>query len=116
VDVRRGSPTFGRWIGQILTADDFRQVFVPAGFAHGFCVLSDAADVMYKCTDFYDAGGESGLPWDDAALAIPWPVTDPLLSPRDRRHSPFSPDRWDFPEWAAGRLLWPDREASDRSG
>jgi dTDP-4-dehydrorhamnose 3,5-epimerase len=86
VDVRRGSPTFGRWVGVILTADNFKQIYVPAGFAHGFAVVSPAAQVEYKTTDFYDPGGELGIAWNDAALAISWPVADPILSPRDRRH------------------------------
>jgi dTDP-4-dehydrorhamnose 3,5-epimerase len=99
VDIRRGSPTFGRWVGIRITASDFRDVFIPEGFAHGFCVLSDWADVLYKCTDFYDPGGESGLMWNDPAMAIEWPIALPLLSPRDAIHPPFAPDRPDFPLW-----------------
>jgi dTDP-4-dehydrorhamnose 3,5-epimerase len=86
VDVRRGSPTFGRFVGVTLSADDFRQFYVPPGFAHGFCVTSAWAQVEYKCTDFYDPPGEIGIAWDDPDLAIPWPVAHPLLSDRDRRH------------------------------
>ena len=86
VDVRRGSPTFGRFAGVRLGAERFTQVYVPPGFAHGFCVLSATAQVVYKCTDLYDPADEIGIAWNDPALAIPWPVTEPLLSPRDSRH------------------------------
>jgi dTDP-4-dehydrorhamnose 3,5-epimerase len=86
VDVRRGSPTFGHSVGVVLSAENFRQCYIPAGFAHGFCVLTELADVEYKCGAFYDPADEIGIAWNDPALAIPWPVTDPLLSPRDQRH------------------------------
>jgi dTDP-4-dehydrorhamnose 3,5-epimerase len=86
VDVRRGSPTFGRWVAVTLTADNFKQCYIPPGFAHGFCVLSPVAQVEYKCTDVYDAAGEVGIAWNDPALAITWPIADPLLSPRDQQH------------------------------
>src|SRR5688572_16927734 len=84
VDVRRGSPTFGRWVGVVLTADNFRQCYIPEGFAHGFCVLTGEAQVAYKCSAVYDPADEFGIAWNDPALAIQWPVTDPLLSARDR--------------------------------
>jgi dTDP-4-dehydrorhamnose 3,5-epimerase len=96
VDIRRGSPTFGRWIGVNLSADDFRQLYVPVGFAHGFCVLSATAQIEYKCSDYYDPAGEAGLPWDDPTLGIEWPVQDPILSPRDAQHPRFAPDRSDL--------------------
>jgi dTDP-4-dehydrorhamnose 3,5-epimerase len=83
VDIRPGSPTFGKWTGAKLSADDFRQMFVPPGFAHGFCVLSDFAEVAYKCTDFYDRSDEIGLLWNDPAVGIAWPIRDPLLSDKD---------------------------------
>jgi dTDP-4-dehydrorhamnose 3,5-epimerase len=86
VDVRRGSPTFGRWVSVTLSADNFLQCFVPEGFAHGFCVLSETAQVEYKCTALYDAGGEIGIAWNDPSIGILWPVTQPILSPRDRQH------------------------------
>jgi len=86
VDVRRGSPTFGQWAGSVLTAENFKQMYVPPGFAHGFCVVSAAAQVEYKCTDFYDPEGELGIAWNDPQLAIAWPVMEPLLSQRDARH------------------------------
>lgn len=86
VDVRRGSPTFGRWVGARLSAESFRQYYIPQGFAHGFSVLSPFADVEYKCTDVYDPAGQLGIAWDDPELAISWGVTEPILSERDRRH------------------------------
>jgi dTDP-4-dehydrorhamnose 3,5-epimerase len=86
VDVRRGSPTFARWVSVTLSADSLRQCYVPPGFAHGFCVVSPIAQLEYKCTDLYDPGSEIGIAWNDPALGIRWPVTDPILSPRDSRH------------------------------
>jgi dTDP-4-dehydrorhamnose 3,5-epimerase len=86
VDVRRGSPTFGRWVGVNLDAESFKQVYVPPGFAHGFCVVSGAAQVEYKCTDVYDPSSEVGIAWNDPDLSISWPLADPILSVRDRQH------------------------------
>jgi dTDP-4-dehydrorhamnose 3,5-epimerase len=86
VDVRRGSPTFGRFVAVTLTADNFRQCYIPRGFAHGFCVVSPTAQVEYKCTDLYDPSSEIGIAWNDPAIAIPWPIPEPLLSARDSRH------------------------------
>jgi len=85
VDIRRGSPHFGHWTGFHLSGDNKRQVFISAGFAHGFCVLSEAADVVYKCSDFYAPDDEGGILWSDPALAIDWPVEKPLLSDKDSR-------------------------------
>ena len=84
VDIRRGSPTFHRWVGVRLSADNFRQIYVPPGFAHGFCVLSEVADVEYKCTELYDPVDEFGVLWNDPELGISWPVHEPLLSEKDR--------------------------------
>ncbi len=86
VDVRPDSPTFGQWTSTMLTAENFKQFFIPPGFAHGFCVLSDVAQVEYKCTAVYNREGERGLIWNDPEVAIAWPLTDPILSDRDRRH------------------------------
>jgi dTDP-4-dehydrorhamnose 3,5-epimerase len=86
VDVRRGSPTFGKWVGVTLSAENFKQCYVPKGFAHGFAVVSGAAQVEYKCTDVYDAASEIGIAWNDPAIGIAWPVSAPVLSDRDRRH------------------------------
>jgi len=85
VDVRRGSPTFGKWVGAILSAENGRQLFVPAGFAHGFCVLSDVADFTYKCSDVYVPEDEVTVLWNDPAIGIQWPIAEPLLSPRDAK-------------------------------
>ena len=86
VDVRRGSPTFGEWVGVILSGEGHRQYYIPEGFAHGFSVLSDVAEVEYKCTDVYDPAGQIGLAWNDPTLAIAWGVDVPILSERDRRN------------------------------
>jgi dTDP-4-dehydrorhamnose 3,5-epimerase len=90
VDVRVGSPTFGRWVGVTLSAANFRQCYVPPGFAHGFAVVSPVAQVEYKCTDVYDPGGELGIAWNDPAIGIHWPIADPLLSARDMQHPPLA--------------------------
>ena len=86
VDVRRGSPTFGKWVAITLSGDNFRQCYIPPGFAHGFCVVTPIAQVEYKCTDLYDPASELGIAWNDPALGIPWPVREPLLSGRDQQH------------------------------
>ncbi|WP_309888747.1 dTDP-4-dehydrorhamnose 3,5-epimerase [Archangium sp.] len=97
VDIRRGSPTFGKWVGVELSADNRRQLWVPAGFAHGFCVLSESADFHYKCTELYSPASEHGIAWNDPDLGIPWPVKSPLLSPKDSaaprlKDAPVLPD------------------------
>jgi len=84
VDIRFGSPTFGRWISEILSARNKKQLYVPVGFAHGFCVLSEEAEFLYYCTDYYHPHGERGIIWNDPDLAIPWPASEPLLSAKDR--------------------------------
>lgn len=83
VDIRRGSPTFGHWFGCFLSAENRQQLFVPAGLAHGFCVISETALFCYKCTDFYSPSTEFSLRWNDPAIGIQWPVVDPELSPKD---------------------------------
>jgi dTDP-4-dehydrorhamnose 3,5-epimerase len=85
VDIRRGSPTFGQWAGVMLTAENHRHFWIPEGFAHGFCVVSDYATFSYQCTDLYDAKADGGLRWDDPAIGIDWPVTEPLLSDKDMK-------------------------------
>jgi len=84
VDIRRGSPTFGRWVGVVLSGGNFKQLWVPPGFAHGFCVLSETVHVEYKCTDFYDPKDELAVAWNDPQIGIVWPVPDPILSARDK--------------------------------
>ena len=83
VDVRRGSPTFGRWTGVVLSADNKRHFWIPEGFAHGFVTLSESALFTYVCTDTYDRAADAGIRWNDADLAIDWPVSAPLLSDKD---------------------------------
>jgi dTDP-4-dehydrorhamnose 3,5-epimerase len=84
VDIRQGSPTFGRWVGVTLSARDYQQLYIPEGFAHGFCATSDSATVCYKCTDFYVPQDDRGIRWDDPTLAISWPITEAILSDKDR--------------------------------
>jgi dTDP-4-dehydrorhamnose 3,5-epimerase len=90
VDLRVGSSTFGRWFGTYLSSDNFRQLYVPEGCAHGFCVVSGTALVEYKCTALYDPNDEIGIAFDDPTLAIPWPVDEPTLSARDRGNPPLT--------------------------
>ncbi len=90
VDIRLGSPTFGRWVGEYLSAENGRQIFVPKGFAHGFCVLSETADVVYKCTDFYAPGDEYGILWSDPEVGIDWPCKDVIVSGKDSRNPELS--------------------------
>lgn len=85
LDIRRGSPTFGRWVGMRISGDDFRQLWIPPGFAHGFCVLSDVAHVEYKCTELYDPADEISILWNDPDLGIAWPIRDPIVSAKDNR-------------------------------
>ena len=88
VDIRQDSPTFGKWFGIHISAENHRQLFVPAGYAHGFCVLSEQADIIYKCTDFYAPDDEYGIRWDDPELNINWPLQNPTLSAKDAAY-PF---------------------------
>ena len=85
VDIRPDSPFFGKWVGAELSARNGRQIYIPEGFAHGFVVRSDSADVIYKCTDFYTPGDEHGILWSDPDIGIDWPVTSPVLSEKDRQ-------------------------------
>lgn len=85
VDIRRGSSTFGQWYGVYLSAENHRQLYVPPGFAHGFCVVSESADFLYKCTDFYTPGDEYSIRWNDPQIKIEWPISEPLLSDKDAR-------------------------------
>jgi dTDP-4-dehydrorhamnose 3,5-epimerase len=82
-DIRRGSATYLKWIAVELSAENFRQIYVPPGYAHGICVVSDHAEIEYKCTDYYDADDELRILWNDPSIAIKWPVTTPILSPKD---------------------------------
>ncbi|QNK02734.1 dTDP-4-dehydrorhamnose 3,5-epimerase [Dyella telluris] len=102
VDIRRGSPTFGQWAGVMLTAENHRHFWIPEGFAHGFCVLSEFATFSYQCTDLYDAKADGGVRWNDPAIGIDWPISSPLLSDKDGKApllADVSPDR--LPEYQA---------------
>ena len=83
VDVRAGSPQFGRWFGAELSEENHRMLWIPPGFAHGFCALSDVADLAYKCTAFYDAAADHAVAWNDPEIGIVWPVASPVLSAKD---------------------------------
>jgi len=92
VDIRRSSPTFGRWVGEVVSAENKKLFWVPPGFAHGFLVLSDVAEFQYKCTDYYNPAAERCIAFDDPDLAIDWPVKDParlILSEKDRAGKPL---------------------------
>lgn len=90
VDIRAGSPHFGRWVSVILSAENKQQMLIPRGFAHGFVVLSDTAEFLYKCSDYYHPEDERGVAWDDAELGIPWRTANPILSARDRTYLPLA--------------------------
>lgn len=92
VDIRKGSPTLGKWFGLEVSAQNKKQVWAPAGFARGFCVLSDFAEIQYKCTGIYNNKAESGILWNDPAIGIKWPVSKPILSAKDAGAQTL--DRW----------------------
>lgn len=98
VDCRPNSETFGKWIGVVLSEENKRQFYVPQGFAHGFLVLSDAAEFCYKCTDYYDPSAEGGIPYDDATVGIQWPDCgcEYLLSEKDKHHTPFASQTFEY--------------------
>lgn len=85
VDIRQGSPSFGQWVGVMLSADSKRHFWIPEGFAHGFCVVSDFATFTYQCTSLYDQNADAGILWNDADIGIDWPVSAPLLSEKDTK-------------------------------
>ncbi len=84
VDIRRDSPNFGEWIGEYISAENRNQLYVPPGYAHGFCVVSDVADVVYKCTTLYNVKDDAGIRWNDPQINIDWPIENPLVSEKDR--------------------------------
>lgn len=91
VDIRKGSPYYGRWVGKELSEEQGNMLYIPAGFAHGFLVLSDKADVLYKCTEEYSAQHDRGIIWNDPAISIQWPVNGrPILSAKDKMHPPLA--------------------------
>ena len=83
VDIRIGSPTYGQWLVEVLSGSNHRQIYVPPGFAHGYCVTSKSALFSYKCTDFYNQAAEHGIIWNDPDIGIEWPIAQPVLSPKD---------------------------------
>jgi dTDP-4-dehydrorhamnose 3,5-epimerase len=89
LDIRRSSPTFGNWLGEILSSDNKKQLWIPEGFAHGFLTLSDTAEFLYKTTDFYSKDYEDAIAWDDKAIGIKWPIKEVLLSDKDKRALSF---------------------------
>ena len=101
VDIRRGSPTFGQWVGVTLRENEPRSMWIPPGMAHGFCALSPIADVMYKNTALFDPTDDHGVLWNDARIGIEWPITQPLLSPKDKLYPGLSEDRDDLPTYVA---------------
>ena len=100
VDIRRGSPTFGRWVGVELSAANKRQLYIPPGFAHGYCVPTEESELEYKCSDYFVPEDDRGVAWNDPTIAIEWPVTSPLLSEKDRALAPLAADRTDLPVYA----------------
>ncbi|MEM7479704.1 MAG: dTDP-4-dehydrorhamnose 3,5-epimerase [Acidobacteriota bacterium] len=104
VDIRRDSPTFAQWYGATLSDSNFRQLYIPPGFAHGFCVVSPSAQVEYKCTELYRADDEIGIRWDDPDIAIDWPIEHPVLSAKDR-------DAPTLAEWLDRLPVYPDAAA-----
>src|SRR5580692_10107497 len=89
VDIRKGSPTLGKWFGSEISAESRKQIWAPAGFARGFCTLSDFAEIQYKCTGIYNGKAESGIRWDDPEIGIRWPIADVQLSEKDRKAQTF---------------------------
>jgi dTDP-4-dehydrorhamnose 3,5-epimerase len=102
VDIRRGSPTFGKWVGVVLDDEKKQALWIPPGFAHGFCVVSDEADVAYKATDFYMPSAEKGIRWNDPLLGIEWPIESPTLSDKDLKYAPLTSASPDLPKYAGG--------------
>ncbi len=99
VDIRVGSPNFGRWYGIELNDENLFSLWIPPGFAHGFCALSDVADVIYKCTTLYESAEDRGVAWDDSLIGIEWPVENPVVSARDAKHEGLSENRADLPRY-----------------
>jgi dTDP-4-dehydrorhamnose 3,5-epimerase len=102
VDIRVGSPTFLRWVGKRLSAKNQLQLYIPPGFAHGFCVLSERAQVEYKCTELYDSEDAGTIAWDDPEIGIEWPTAEPLLSDRDRSALRVRAQRGNLPRYRTG--------------
>jgi dTDP-4-dehydrorhamnose 3,5-epimerase len=96
VDIRKGSPTYGKWIGEILSAENKKILYVPVGFAHGFCVISDEAEMLYRCTAEYAPESESGIIWNDPTINIDWPVKNPIIADKDKKMKTLEETENDF--------------------
>jgi dTDP-4-dehydrorhamnose 3,5-epimerase len=114
VDIRKDSPTLGDWVGVECSAENRRQVWAPAGFARGFCVLSEVAEIQYKCTGIYNGQAESGILWNDPAIGIEWPVRDPILSEKDKQARTLAD--WIACPQSNHFVCHPEREAALVSG
>jgi dTDP-4-dehydrorhamnose 3,5-epimerase len=90
VDIRAGSPAFGKWVGVVLSGENHLELYIPPGFAHGYVVRSESADFLYKCSDYYDAADDRGVLWNDPEIGIDWQTESPILSQKDQRYSPLS--------------------------
>ena len=99
VDIQRGSPTYLKWLCFELSAENFRQVFIPPGYAHGICIMSDFAEIEYKCTDFYDPADELRIAWNDPAIGISWPISEPTLSDKDMAAKTVAEQLDSLPVW-----------------
>lgn len=99
VDIRVGSPTFAGWYGAELSDENLASLWIPPGFAHGFCVLSDVADVIYKCTTLYDADDDRGIAWNDPRIGIEWPLSDPVVSGKDAQRGTLPEDGTGLPRY-----------------
>jgi dTDP-4-dehydrorhamnose 3,5-epimerase len=104
VDIQRGSPTWLKWLSFELSAENFRQVYVPPGYAHGICITSPVADFEYQCTDFYNADDEIRIIWNDSSIGIAWPVREPLLSRKDRAAKALADQMDLLPSWPGTEL------------
>jgi dTDP-4-dehydrorhamnose 3,5-epimerase len=102
VDVRKGSPSFGQWYAIELSAENMKQMYIPPGCAHGFCVTSETAAFLYKCTDFYSPKDERGILWNDPALNIAWPITTPILSAKDQAYKTLAEMAAELPIYRSG--------------
>ena len=102
VDIRKGSPFFGKWTAAVLSEENQLQLYIPPGFAHGFCTLSEQADFLYKCTDFYAPGDEYGIAWDDPVIGIEWPALEYALSDKDLANPSLNEAEAHLPQYKAG--------------
>jgi dTDP-4-dehydrorhamnose 3,5-epimerase len=103
LDIRKGSPTFGKWYGMVLSGSTLQQLYIPPGCAHGFCVTSETACFLYKCTAYYSPKDDRGVLWNDPAVGISWPVTQPILSRKDQDHRPLAAMEGELPFYTPAR-------------